>query len=66
MKPGAVLAILLLSLIAVAHALRLAFAVEVVVGSIAIPMWGSAVGLAVSTLVAGLLWRETRPSGRGP
>ena len=60
MKPGSSLAILLLSLLAVAHLLRLLFHVELAVGGVVIPMWASAIGVLVPTFVAGLLWRESR------
>lgn len=64
MKPGSSLAILLLALVALAHVLRLVFGVTAVVGSLAVPMWVSGVGIAVPTFVAGLLWREARGARR--
>jgi len=59
MKPGSFLAIVLLALVALAHVLRLIMGVEAVVGGMAVPMWVSGIGVAVPTLVAGLLWRES-------
>jgi len=63
MKPGSSLAILVLCLVALAHLARLLLQVEVSVAGTAVPMWASAVGIAVPAFIAGLLWREARPSG---
>jgi hypothetical protein len=65
MKPGSSLAILLLSVVAFVHLLRLLFHVSVTVGGTAIPMWASAIGIAVPVFIAGLLWREAHASGQG-
>lgn len=67
MKPGSLMAIALLSLIAVVHFFRLVLSVEVTAGGAVIPVWVSGFGVAVPALVALLLWREqtarTRPPG---
>lgn len=60
MKPIATITIVLLTVVAAAHALRLVFGVELVVGSTAMPMWVSVVGAVVPGALAVLLWRENR------
>jgi hypothetical protein len=60
MKPAAGLSVLLLSLVSVAHLLRLLYRVEIVAGGRAIPMWASVPGALVSAALAGWLWREQR------
>lgn len=63
MKPGSLLAVLLLALIAIGHVLRLVFRVEATLDGIAIPMWASIIGVVVPGAVALLLWWETRARG---
>ena len=58
MKVGSFFAILLLTLVAVAHLLRLVFRVEVMAGGISIPMWVSIIACVVPALIAVMLWRE--------
>ena len=65
MKPGSLLAILLLVAVALAHIVRMALGLDVVVDGVGVPMWVSAVGVGVPILIAGLLWRETRASRGG-
>lgn len=60
MKPATLLSFVLLVLIAVLHALRLAFRVDVVAGGIAIPVWWSAPALVFAAALAVGLWREHR------
>ena len=62
MKPASLMAVLVFSLVAVAHLLRLTFQVEVLVGSATIPMWVSVVGLIVPGALAVALWREAQSS----
>lgn len=64
MKPGTLLAIGLLAVIALAHVARLLLGTDVVVGGVTAPTWVSAVGVGVPTFIAGLLWREGRGRGR--
>ena len=47
MKAGSKLAILLLTLVAIAHLVRLLGGVEVTVGEWSVPQWVSAVGVIV-------------------
>jgi len=60
MKIGSLLAAVLLTVVAIAHLLRLLFAVEVVVGGYIIPQWLSVGGVVLPGLIAMLLWRESR------
>jgi hypothetical protein len=61
MKPASLLAVLVFSLVAVGHLLRLLFRAEILVGGVAIPMWVSVVGLFVAGALAIALWREAQP-----
>jgi cbb3-type cytochrome oxidase subunit 3 len=61
MKPFTTIAILIFSLIAVAHLLRIVFAWEVIANGIPIPLWPSAVAAVISGVLAYMLWRENRP-----
>lgn len=60
MKPFTNAAILIFSLIALAHILRLFLRTELIVNGIYIPLWMSIVGAAFFGLLAYMLWRETR------
>lgn len=60
MKTGAKLAMVLFLLVALAHALRLAFSIPVTAGSWAVPQWISLFGVIVPAGIAWLLWREGR------
>ena len=60
MKPAPLLAMIVLSLIAVGHLFRLVFQVEVKVGSFLVPMWMSVVGCLFMGGLAMMLWKETR------
>lgn len=61
MKPVDAITTFLLTAIAAAHALRLVFGVELIVGSTVMPMWVSVLGALVPGSLAILLWREHRP-----
>lgn len=60
MKPAALVATLFLSLVAVLHLLRLFFHVQVIAGSLEIPMWASALAVVGPAALAVWLWREQR------
>ena len=60
MKTGSLLAIIVLTLVAVAHMLRLVDGTQIVAGGTTIPMWVSFVGVLVPGLIAFLLWKESR------
>jgi len=51
----------LMLLVALAHALRLLFRIDVTAGDFDVPAWVSVVGIIVPVGVALLLWRE-RPT----
>lgn len=60
MKTGSMLAILLFTLVAVAHLLRLVMGLEVTVDGWNVPQWISVGGVIVPAVIAILLWRESR------
>jgi hypothetical protein len=60
MKMGSLLAILLLTLVAIAHLLRLIYGVDVRVGEWSVPQWVSAGGVIAPLAIAALLWRESK------
>ena len=62
MKPASLIAVLVFSLVAIAHLLRLAFQTEVLVAGATVPMSVSVVGLIVTGALAVALWREAQPS----
>jgi hypothetical protein len=60
MKPAALIATLILTLVALAHLLRIILRVEVTVGGTPIPMWLSGVAVVFAGGVAIMLWSEGR------
>lgn len=60
MKPGSMLAILLFTLVAIAHLLRLVYGLDVTVNGWSLPQWVSVTGVIVPAAIAVLLWRESR------
>ena len=58
MKLSSMLAILVFSLVAVAHLLRLLFQVEMFIGGATVPLWASVIGTVVPAALAVGLWRE--------
>jgi membrane protein implicated in regulation of membrane protease activity len=60
MKPVALIVSILLVLIAVAHLVRLVFGMEIVIAGMVVPMWISPIACVVMTVLAVLLWRESR------
>ncbi len=61
MKPFTTIAIVIFSLVAVLHVLRLIFGWQAVIDGLVIPMWASVVGLIIAGGLAIMLWRESRP-----
>jgi hypothetical protein len=59
MKPFTTIAIVIFSLVAVLHALRLIFGWQAVIDGLVIPMWASVVGLIIAGWLASMLWRES-------
>ena len=60
MKTGARLAVILFSLVAIAHLLRLLYGIPITAGDWSVPQWISLFGVVVPGLVAWLLWRESK------
>lgn len=60
MKPFTKIAIVVFSLVAVLHLLRLIFGWEVIVVGFTVPVWFSAIGFIIAAGLAFLLWRENR------
>jgi hypothetical protein len=60
MKTGSLLAIIVFTIVAVAHLLRLVDGTQIVVGSTTIPMWVSVPGALLPGLIVVLLWMEAR------
>ncbi len=60
MRPFTNLAILIFSLMALAHLYRLVRPFEIVVGGTELPQWVSVAGLVVAGGLALMVWRESR------
>jgi hypothetical protein len=60
MKTGSKLGILVFSIVAIAHLLRLIGGIEVIVDSWSVPQWVSLPGIIVPGLIAALLWKDSR------
>jgi len=60
MKPFTTIAIVIFSLVAVLHVLRLIFGWQAVIDGLVIPMWASVVGLIIAGGLAIMLWREAK------
>lgn len=60
MKPFTSIAIVIFSLVAVLHVLRLIFGWQAVIDGLVIPMWASVVGLIIAGGLAIMLWREAK------
>lgn len=60
MKTGSLLAVIVFTLVALAHIYRLVTGAEVTVNGTMVPQWLSIVGVVVPGLIAFLLWRENR------
>ena len=60
MKTGSKLAILLFTLVAIAHLLRLLGGIEVTVGDWSVPHWVSVLGVIVPLAISGFLWNESK------
>lgn len=60
MKPGTLLAIVLFTLVALAHVARLVDGTEVIVDGWVLPQWVSVIAVVVPGFIAWLLWKESR------
>ena len=58
MKPAAKVATLFLTLISLAHLLRILFNVPITLGSMVVPVWASLLAVLGTGLLAVWLWRE--------
>ena len=60
MKNGTLLAIILLTLVAIAHLLRIVFNIPLTAGDWDVPQWVSLFGIVAPGLIAVLLWKESK------
>lgn len=60
MKPFTTIAVIVFSLIALIHLLRLFFGWEVIVNGMILPIWMSVPGFLIASGLALMLWRESR------
>ena len=60
MKPFTKIASILLALVGLLHLARVILNMQVIVGSLEIPLWGSIVGFIVPSLLSIGLWRESK------
>jgi len=60
MKTGIKLAIILFSLVALTHLLRILNSMPITVGDWDVPQWVSLIGILVPGLIAALLWKESK------
>ena len=60
MKTGSKLAIILFTIVSIAHLLRMIFAVSVTIGSWNAPLLISVFGFVVPGAIAWMLWRESK------
>lgn len=60
MKPFTTIAVIVFSLIALMHVIRLLFGWEVSVNGVIIPIWVSALGFVIASLLAFMLWKEAQ------
>ena len=60
MKPFTTIAIIVFSLIAFMHLLRLLFVWEVTINGMIVPVWLSSLGFMISSGLAFMLFRESR------
>lgn len=60
MKPFITIAVVLFTLIAILHLLRLFAGWEITVVGFVIPVWWSVIGLVIAGGLALMLWREAR------
>jgi hypothetical protein len=60
MKPFTTLAVVIFSLMCLAHILRIFFGWEVIFDGFRIPLWISPVAAVVTGAIAYMLWQESR------
>jgi len=60
MKPFTLAAVVVFSLVAISHLIRVALGWDVTVNGVSIPVWVSGIGVVVAGGLAFMLWRESR------
>lgn len=60
MRTGSKIAILIFTIVAVAHLLRLVNGIDVTVDEWNVPQWVSVLGVFVPGVIAWMLWKEGR------
>jgi len=60
MKTGSKLAILVFSIVAILHLLRMVFGVSLTTGSWLVPQWISVIGVVGPGVIAWMLWKESK------
>lgn len=60
MKPFTVIAIIIFVIVALLHLARYLLGWEILVNSVAIPMWISLTGFVIAAVLAVMLWREMK------
>jgi Na+/proline symporter len=60
MKPVSTIAVIIFSVLSLAHLLRLFFRWEVIVNGFVVPLWVSVPACILSGTLASLLWQEAR------
>jgi hypothetical protein len=60
MKPFTTIAIVIFSLIAIGHLIRMFFGWEVMINGIYIPLWVSGIAIVIFVELAYMLWRESQ------
>jgi hypothetical protein len=60
MKPFTTIAIVIFSLIAIGHLIRMFFGWEVMINGIYIPLWVSGIAVVIFVELAYMLWRESQ------
>ena len=60
MKTGSTLAIIVFTIVALAHLYRLVSGVEILLDGSTVPLWVSIPGVLLPGLIAFLLWKESK------
>lgn len=60
MRPFTTIAVVVFTLVAIAHLLRIILGWGMTVNGVAIPMWVSGLGFVITAGLAVMLWREAR------
>jgi uncharacterized membrane protein len=66
MKASAIVTVIFLLIVSVAHLLRLIFQTQIMVNTSAVPMWMSAAACIVTAALAIWLWTDNRKPGPSP